>query len=352
MKEASLKTYTKTLPASIDGCQKAAEILRSGGIVALPTETVYGLAGNALSKNALKKIYEAKNRPKDNPLIWHVDTVKKAFELFDMASMGERKHGRLELLARNFWPGPLTIVAKKSPKIISDLPTIAVRIPKNPIALQILSMLEFPLAMPSANLSSRPSPTTAAHVILTLNGRIDAVLDGGSCAGGLESTVVLLEEDLVKILRPGLISKTKLESILKEELFFSASHKGPISPGQTYLHYAPEVKSIILLSVDEASKVWRDTHTIIARKCDEAELRRKNGERPALALTLGLNDEPHCFAAELYAALYRAEERPEQKLALIRPPAGEDWVAILDRLTRSSGRQSSGTFQMIEGVSL
>src|SRR6185437_12995850 len=118
-----------------------AEILHLGGIVALPTETVYGLAGNALSENALKKIYEAKNRPKDNPLIWHVDSIKKAFELFDLASMSERMHGRLELLAKNFWPGPLTIVAKKSPKIISDLPTIAVRIPKNPIALQILSML-------------------------------------------------------------------------------------------------------------------------------------------------------------------------------------------------------------------
>lgn len=341
MSDIALNIKTNILKPDEEGCLKAVQILRRQGIVALPTETVYGLAGNAWSATALAKIYRAKDRPADNPLIWHVNNAEKALALFDRSSMSAKIKKRCDLLIERCWPGPLTMVAKKSPDIKSSLSTVAVRVPNNPLTLGVLELLSFPLAMPSANLSSRPSPTTARHVLKTLYGRIDAVIDGGPCAGGLESTVVLVDEEELTILRPGLISRCELEFIVGEKISLSAGPSIPLSPGQAYLHYSPRVEKIALLNREEAYTAWNEGHTIIVRKNDEAQLRQRFGTRDPKALTLVLPDEPQSFATELYKALYEAEERPKSQLTLIAPPAGEEWVAILDRLARSAGAKGT-----------
>lgn len=321
------------------GIAQATALLQNEGIVALPTETVYGLAGKAESSLALKKIYEAKNRPAQNPLIWHVHNPEKAFALFAYSSLSLTNKNRLTRLATCFWPGPLTIVAPIAPTIKSVLPTIAVRIPKTAVTLEILRRCDFPLAMPSANLSTRPSPTSAAHVLKTLDGRIDAIMDGGVCDGGLESTVIMLDEARVKILRPGLIEPAALDEALQEQVSRVQAHSGPLSsPGQAFLHYAPMVQNIALLSRDEAAVHWSSVATFIAQKRVIDALAQQLGARPASAMTLALEDGPLGFAKQLYDALYAAEAYKERDLILVSPPNNEAWAAVKDRLSRAAGR--------------
>lgn len=323
------------------GIAQATALLQNDGIVALPTETVYGLAGKAYNSLVIKKIYTAKRRPAQNPLIWHVHSQEKALSLFAFSSMSITNKNRLERLAACFWPGPLTMVGPKAPSIESALPTIAVRIPKTPVTLEILRRCDFPLAMPSANLSTRPSPTNASHVLKTLNGRIDAIMDGGECDGGLESTVIFLDESGVKILRPGLIELAALEQILQEKVIYALEQSGPLSsPGQAFLHYAPEVHQIALLSPDAAAVHWPSLATFIAQKSVIDELVRHRGARPTSAMTLALEDRPAGFAKQLYGALYAAEAHKERALVLVSPPHGEAWAAIIDRLSRAAGKLS------------
>ncbi|HXW60290.1 MAG TPA: L-threonylcarbamoyladenylate synthase, partial [Myxococcota bacterium] len=312
--------------------------LENEGIVALPTETVYGLAGKAHSERANKRIYEAKNRPADNPLIWHVHNIEKALLLFDLSTKAEQ---RLKILAERFWPGPLTIVAKKNPQINSPMATIAVRIPKNEITQCILRRCDFPLAMPSANLSSRPSPTSASLVLKTLNGRIDAVMDGGVCEGGLESTVLSIDEE-IKVLRYGLISSPEIEDALKEGVITETNPHTIMSPGQSYLHYAPKVRKVSLLNINDAAHFWFKNSTILGRKGDIAELLRRFGARIDGAATIVLDDQPVLFAKQLYEALYEAEQNEERDLILLAPPRREDWAAINDRLRRAAGSALNG----------
>lgn len=320
------------------GIAQACAILQDEGIVALPTETVYGLAGKALSSVALSKIYEAKNRPANNPLIWHVHSLEKARSLFAYDALSIANKRRLERLARSFWPGPLTIVAQKSSSIDCALATIAVRIPQTAVTREILRRCDFPLAMPSANISTRPSPTKASHVLKTLDGRIDAILDGGDCEGGLESTVIVLGEETIKILRPGLLSAAAIEAALGETIVRTASLEDVLcSPGQAYLHYAPQVQKIALIQADDAAQFWRSDATFIGRTSTIDELARKEGPRPAPALTMALGDTPIFFAKELYQALYAAEKHKERDLVLLTPPSGDEWAAVIDRLSRAAG---------------
>lgn len=225
----------------------AAEILQKGELVAFPTETVYGLGANALDPDAVRKIFSVKRRPADNPLIVHVTGLKQAGMLV------EKMPPEAIRLARQFWPGPLTLVLPKKnivPDIITaGLSSVAVRVPAHPLALKLIRVAGFPLAAPSANLSGRPSPTTAAHVLEDLAGRIVAVLDGGPCTIGLESTVLSLLSSPPALLRPGGVSLLKLEEACgvkildlssrgeKRDGFAGASS----SPGMKYKHYAPRV---------------------------------------------------------------------------------------------------------------
>lgn len=218
--------------------QQAAKIIKNDGLVAFPTETVYGLGANGLSENAVEKIYLAKGRPSDNPLILHIDDVSWLDVLARQVPLSARK------LIERFWPGPLTVVLKKGgniPELVTaGLDTIAIRMPNHPIALKLIEFAGVPVAAPSANLSGRPSPTTSQAVQEDLDGRIDAVISAGSANIGLESTVVDCTGEIPEILRPGSITKEQLELVVGNVAkCYDLNVKVPRSPGMKYRHYAP-----------------------------------------------------------------------------------------------------------------
>lgn len=225
--------------------QTAADILRNGGLVAFPTETVYGLGGDGLRADAAQKIYEAKGRPSDNPLIIHIADLESLSLLTD--SIPEAGH----ILAEKFWPGPLTMIFPKSERVpygtTGGLDTVAVRMPSHPVALGLIRQSGILIAAPSANTSGRPSPTRASHVKEDLDGKIDMILDGGTVGIGIESTIVDLTQDTPMILRPGYITKEMLEDALgypvtTDKAIFKKADPGlkPKAPGMKYKHYAPK----------------------------------------------------------------------------------------------------------------
>lgn len=228
--------------------ESAGEIIRSGGLVAFPTETVYGLGANALDPEAAKKIYAAKGRPSDNPLIIHISKVEDAEKYCYTTPMFYK-------LAEAFLPGALTVIMKKKDiipfEVTGGLDTVAVRLPSNPIARRLIDKAGVPIAAPSANLSGRPSPTTAAHVIADLNGRCDMIIDGGQCEIGLESTIVKPEDDCLTLLRPGGITVEMLSAICPVIIDKAVTAKlsegeRPLAPGMKYRHYAPETPVVLV----------------------------------------------------------------------------------------------------------
>ncbi|MBU2564655.1 MAG: threonylcarbamoyl-AMP synthase [Candidatus Thermoplasmatota archaeon] len=227
-----------------------ARIIRKGGLVAFPTETVYGLGANALNAKAVLKIFKAKNRPQDNPLIVHIDDRKEIYRLAESVSK------KVEKLINKFWPGPLTLLLKKS-KIVpyavtGGLDTVAIRMPAHPTALALMKAAETPVAAPSANLAGRPSPTAAEHVLEDLSGRIDAVIDGGKTRVGVESTILDMTGKYPTILRPGGVTAEELRKVLgvvrvhklaKAEM--KIENAVTLAPGMKYRHYAPKTKMIL-----------------------------------------------------------------------------------------------------------
>ncbi|MEO0343845.1 MAG: L-threonylcarbamoyladenylate synthase [Pseudomonadota bacterium] len=216
---------------------KAAALLQQGGLVAFPTETVYGLGASALDGNAVAKIYQAKGRPSFNPLIAHLANLEAVERIAHMPRKARD-------LAQAFWPGPLTLVLPKrgtdvSNLVTAGLDTIAVRVPDHPIALSLLAQVDVPLAAPSANLSGRVSPTEAAHVVTDLSNQIDAVLDGGATRIGLESTIVDCSKETPRLLRPGGLTLESIEDVIGALSFLKDSSMAPRSPGQLLSHYAP-----------------------------------------------------------------------------------------------------------------
>ena len=227
-----------------DAIKRAASIIRDGGLVAFPTETVYGLGANAMNQNAVQKIFEAKGRPSDNPCIVHVVGRR----MLDDVSVGV--DAKAELLIKNFWPGPLTLVLGRKPDVPSSvsagLSTIAVRVPNNRIALALIQAAEVPIAAPSANSSGRPSPTTASHVLDDLAGRVDLILDGGDTKIGIESTVLDMTSDPPIILRPGWITKEMLRSVIGTVGDSVSEEDLRRSPGTRHRHYSPRAKVILV----------------------------------------------------------------------------------------------------------
>ena len=204
---------TLLLDAKQEGSiREAARILREGGLVGMPTETVYGLAANALDSSAVSKIFQAKGRPPDNPLIVHISEFSQIKRLVKKVPESAVR------LAKAYWPGPMTMVLEKSAlipdEVSAGLPTVAIRFPSHPVARALISEAGLPVAAPSANLSGRPSTTTAAHVMHDMNGKIEAVLDGGPCGVGVESTIVTLASDPPRLLRPGGITLEQLRAVL------------------------------------------------------------------------------------------------------------------------------------------
>lgn len=233
-------TQTLHLAATSDGIAEAAALLRAGGLVAMPTETVYGLAADARDDRAVARIYAAKNRPSFNPLIVHLP------DLAQVARYAVVPPGA-EALATAFWPGPLTMVlplredSGLSPLVTAGLSTVAIRVPAHPLARELLRAFGGPVAAPSANPSGRVSPTRAAHVLAGLSGRIEAVLDGGACAVGVESTIIAMDGPPA-LLRPGGVSVEVIEAVLGAALALPGDPATPKAPGQLASHYAPEAR--------------------------------------------------------------------------------------------------------------
>lgn len=242
---------------------KAANIIKEGGIVAFPTETVYGLGANAMDADAVAKIYEAKGRPSDNPMIVHISRASDIGQLTRMLSPD------IVAIIENFWPGPLTIIVKKRPEVpdktTGGLDTVAVRMPDSKAALDLITFAGCPIAAPSANLSGSPSPTRAKDVIADMDGRIDGIIEGEDCRVGIESTVLDLTGDVPTILRPGIITAESIEAAIGKEVKYdesltedakhiqldpaagvSESDFQPKSPGMKYKHYAPKAQMIVV----------------------------------------------------------------------------------------------------------
>ena len=238
-----------------EALERAAAIIRDGGLVAFPTETVYGLGADALSAEASKKIYAAKGRPSDNPLIVHVA------EFSDMEKIAQEMPKEAKKLADAFWPGPLTMIVRKNDKVpyetTGGMDTVAVRMPNHPVALELIRRSGGYIAAPSANTSGKPSPTLAEHVAFDMDGRIPMILDGGPVGIGIESTIVDLTEDIPMILRPGYITPKMLEKVIGEVkmdpgIIASDSLQKPKAPGMKYRHYAPKASMTVIQGKKEA----------------------------------------------------------------------------------------------------
>ena len=235
------KQETGLIAADEVGLTKAVGILRSGGLVVFPTETVYGLGADARRRDAVQAVYAAKGRPRDNPLIVHVEGIRAAESVAVF-------HREALLLADTFWPGPLTLVlpyraeSGLAVEVAGGLATVAVRVPSHPVARSLLKGFGGPIAGPSANPSGRVSPTEAAHVLADLNGRVDAVLDGGPCAVGIESAIVGFGEDGPVLLREGGIVRSSLETAMRQSFAPSPAHQRPLAPGSFESHYAPSAR--------------------------------------------------------------------------------------------------------------
>lgn len=248
MKTILEKAYSNN-EINLVALKKAANILKQGGLVAFPTETVYGLGANAFCEESVKKIFFAKGRPSDNPLIVHISDLSQV----DMLAKNISKQAKV--IINKFWPGPLTLVLKKSdlvlPVVSGSLDTVAVRFSSNDIAKKLIDLAGVPIAAPSANISGSPSPTLASHVFKDLKNKVDFILDGGLVKFGIESTVLDVSSDCVTILRPGSITKNMLEEVV-EQVFFDKTllkneqAKSPKSPGMKYKHYAPNASLIIV----------------------------------------------------------------------------------------------------------
>jgi L-threonylcarbamoyladenylate synthase len=312
---------------------RAAEILRRGGLVAFPTETVYGLGANALDPAAVERIYAAKGRPAYNPLIVH---VADAADVFEVAREWPDKAARL---AHAFWPGPLTLVVPKRaevpPGVTAGLDTVAVRVPSHPVARALLTAAGIPIAAPSANRSMEVSPTTGSHVEKSLGGAVDLILDAGPTQVGIESTVVDVSVDPPVVLRPGMIAREDVARVVGalSDSQRADGNDARRSPGMLDRHYAPRA-ALLLVDAGRARDVFEQMH--LAGKRTGAILRGSTIQSVRQELIVELPDDSARFAAGLYAALHRLDDAGADVIVVERPPERPEWRAVLDRLERAA----------------
>lgn len=307
----------------------AIDYLKNDGITGFPTETVYGLAGNAFSEKAIKKIFEVKKRPSFNPLIVH---IKSQYELSKIAIEVPEK---AQLLADTFWPGPLTLILKKQPAIsnliTANQDTVAVRIPNHPVALALLNQLEFPLVAPSANPFTRISPTKAIHVEQYFKNQIDMVLEGGNCISGIESTIVGFDDDKVVIYRLGALAIDEIEKVVGKVHFYSKKDEKTITPGMHLKHYAPTTNFILTHDVLETLTLFSGQK--IGLLLFKATIEDINLKQQYVLSEKGSLEEA---ASHLYDALHQLDhENFDVIIAEYFPNYGLG-LAINDRLERAS----------------
>lgn len=319
-----------------ESIKTAAEILKDGGIVAIPTETVYGLAASALDDNAIKKVFEAKGRPQDNPLIVHIDSI----EMLEMVA--KEIPDKAYECARKFWPGPFTMVldsnAYVSSSVSAGLSTVAVRMPSDKTALSLISESGLPLAAPSANSSGSPSPTSPNHVINDLDGKIDAVIMGENCAVGVESTVIRVENDNARLLRPGAVTVEMLKEIFPDLIIDKAILSEPekdekvASPGMKYKHYAPKTR-LVLIEGDSNAFCDFVNGKNAAAVCFSAESEKINGK----VFVYGNEDDGQSLAHSIFSILRELDQKGIEEAYVHAPSKTGVGLAVYNRLIRACG---------------
>ena len=325
-----------------DGIEKysdAAELLKANQVVGMPTETVYGLAGNAYSDEAVIRIFEAKGRPQDNPLIVHISEFS---EIYDLVSQVPENAKRL---AEAFWPGPLTMILPKSDRVplsvTAGLDTVAVRCPSHPIARNLIKASGVPLAAPSANLSGKPSPTKAQHVFDDLKGRIPYIIDGGECDEGVESTVITLATPIPKLLRPGNVTLSQLKAVLGQvvvdDAVLNPLKKGEkvSSPGMKYKHYSPVAEIVLVRGSYEGFVNYVNDYQ---GERVHAMVFDNEGEGLKVPYISYGTDDYKALSHELFDAL-RELDKMGAGICFVRYPdeANDDNLAVLNRLLRAAG---------------
>lgn len=328
--------------------QEAGELIAAGELVAFPTETVYGLGGDALHPDAAKKIYEAKGRPSDNPLIIHIAEVS------DLKRVAKEVPPQAEKLAEAFWPGPLTMIVWKKDEVpyatTGGLDTVAVRMPNHPVALELIRKSGKLIAAPSANTSGRPSPTEASHVMEDLSGRIAMVLDGGAVGIGIESTIIDLTESTPMVLRPGYITPEMLSEVLGEEVIMDPGiiaaddTTKPKAPGMKYKHYAPKADMIIVEGevdavVEKINALTSAVHAENKKVAVIATEETKDLYHADVVLSIGKRDDEDSIAKHMYKILRQCDELEVEVIyseSFKTPRIGQ---AIMNRLLKAAAHQ-------------
>lgn len=329
---------TRLLTGDSLGIQEAAALLRAGELVGIPTETVYGLAANALDGGAVGRIFTAKGRPQDNPLIVHIADIEElpplAAEIPELAKK----------LAKAYWPGPLTMIFRKSAlipdEVSAGLSTVAVRMPYHPLARAVIRAAGVPLAAPSANLSGSPSPTTAAHVMADMAGRIPAVLDGGECAVGVESTVVDITGPTPCLLRPGGVTPSMLAAVAGgvsvNPAVVNRLPDGAVaaSPGMKYKHYAPKAHVVLVRGTPAAYAAFVNSHRTepVTAMCFDGE----EGALRVPYITYGRREDSAEQAHRVFDALRRLDEIGAGTVYCACPPEEGVGLAVYNRLLRAA----------------
>jgi len=326
--------------------EEAAKLIRSGQVVAFPTETVYGLGANALDENAVQRIFLAKGRPSDNPLIVHISRLE------DVERLAAEIPPKAVKAMEAFWPGPLTVILKKTEivpfGVTAGLNTVGIRMPKNAIARSLIEASGVPIAAPSANLSGRPSPTTAEHVLADMKGRIPMLIDGGKCEVGLESTVLDMTSEVPVILRPGGVTLESLWKLLGRVevdpgVLSPIKGDGKVkSPGMKYTHYAPRA-SVVIIRGDREKQI-REIQRMAKNYVEEgkrvgilATEETKACYRDGQVLVLGSRVKPATLAANLFMKLREFDDLKVDIILAEGVEAAEEGLAVMNRMIRAAG---------------
>lgn len=316
---------------------KAAQLIKNGEVVVIPTETVYGLGANALDSEAVSKIFEAKGRPSDNPLIVHVSDFSEVEKLVEEIPEGAK------LLANEFWPGPLTMILKKRDiipdRVSAGLKTVGIRLPENEIARAFIKACGTPIAAPSANISGRPSPTTFEHVFEDMNGRVAGIIRGGDAKVGVESTVIDMTAEIPTVLRPGGISIEQLSEVLGEVLISSEVKKDdvPKAPGMKYKHYSPKAPVYIVKGSNAEIKEFLSKR-IAFGKVAVIGFDEMQGDLPEFVtfLSLGSKTSPETAAQRLFDCLRESDKIGAKEIYAPEIPDDGLWRAVKNRLYKAA----------------
>ncbi|MEN3007605.1 L-threonylcarbamoyladenylate synthase [Pseudothermotoga sp.] len=322
---------------SIEVIKRAAEIIKKSGTVAFPTETVYGLGANCFDKVAVLRVFEIKRRPPDNPLIVHISDLQQ------LDLLVEDDLTKAEPLIETFWPGPVTLIFKKKPQVpkqvTGGLETVAVRMPSHPVAKKLIEVSGVPIAAPSANLSGRPSPTSAQHVIDDLYGLVDAIIDGGETPLGLESTVIDLSRDEPTLLRPGPATVEEIRKVvpnlrIPDFLLGKSQPERPLSPGMMYRHYAPNKPIVLVINENKLDTVLME-YPDAPIVCPEEMASNFYGRR---LIIMGKLSEPYTIAQNLFKVLRSIDTVLADVAIVVGLPEKGILFSVMNRLRKAASR--------------